>query len=243
MLRGAGIAFRTHVAALTAARTQTLLLFGAGAALVVVAVAYFVGLIDDQELAAVRMGVLAPGVPLAAILVAELPLREGIAYRTLLYPLLGPVPRSTLAVVRTLVTMGLLAVGALVPVLVLGLIGGVAAGTLVRELGAAVLAAAAYAGLFGLLHLVTKRGLVAGLVLFGIVDQPLARLPFALRNLSPLAHVRIVAGHPLEYGFGLDLPEVASSAPVSALVLFVLAALATALTAVRFARRDIGELC
>jgi len=91
--RELGIALRSYLLPLPRTTAFRLSLLG-------VAIVYLLALLIrmmghapsvDGELS-FEMGnaLLMPGVPIFALLVSELPLREGIRHRTILYPLLGP---------------------------------------------------------------------------------------------------------------------------------------------------------
>jgi hypothetical protein len=208
-----------------------------------VAALHFTDLLGAAGLLSLRRLALIPGLPLAAVLAAELPLRDGLTHRTLLYPLLGPVGRATLLLVRTAVATVLLALAVGAVVLVLGLLGRAGPLALVRESAAVALAAVAYVSLMGFIHALTRRGLAAGLILLVVIDFPLGRLPFALRALTPSALVRAVAGHPVPVELPLQLPIAVIAPGRAAALLLITALVAFAATALHFARRDLGELC
>jgi len=243
MASGVSVALRTQMATLYATRALRLLVVLAGGALVLLLGLRFVGLLSADALEQVRHALLTVAVPLGGVLVAELPVREGLRSRTLLYPLMGPVGRSALLFARTLVAFGLLvlALGAL-----LVLFGAASAATpwaLGRELLALVLGAAAYVSVFGLVHLFTARGLVGGILFFVIVDSPVGRLPLTLRFLVPSAHVHAVAGLAPPSDLALALAVSEPNAFVSAAVLCVIAFVGFGLTAFRFSRMSLEELC
>ena len=182
------------------------------------------------------------GVPVGAVLLSEMPIRDGIAHRTLLYPLLGPVPRATLALVRIVVTGAVLALavgGALVLVRLLLRDGFV---FLPRELLAVTLGAFAYVAVFGLVHLFSRRGLIIGIVVFFVFDAPLGRIPFSLRNISPSYHVGVVANQQenMELPISFGLPE--TSVILSALILLAIAIVFIVATAVGFTRKNLADL-
>ena len=106
------------------------------------------------------------------------------------------------------------------------------------------LGAFAYTALFGLVHLLSRRGLIAGLALLAILDGPLGRLPFSLRNLSPSYHVGVIADRQDGLGLpvSLDLPAATSIIP-SMILLITLGAVFTIATALVFKRKNLGELC
>ena len=123
-------------------------------------IGFFASNASEAMLSGLRMFLVVPGLPVAAILFSEMALRDGIRQRTLLYPLLGPVPRTTMAVVRTLVTAALLVIGLSLLLLVVFALQRGEGGFPARELMAVLLGSFAYMGLFGLVHLVSRRGLI-----------------------------------------------------------------------------------
>lgn len=199
-------------------------------------------LLDADSLASLRSAALVPALPLYGALIAEMALRDGIRSRTLLYPMLGPVSRRTLAIVRTTLTGLVLAIGALLLVAALHLIEGSGWRDFPRELLAALLGGLAYAALFGCLHLVNTRGLVTALGLFLILDDPLGRLPFGIRNLSPAHHLRVLVGEESTFDLPIDISSGDASIAVSALVLASVAIAATLGVAAIFERKSLGEL-
>jgi len=194
-------------------------------------------------LRSLQLVAIVPGVPLTAVLVSEMSLRDGIRQRTLLYALLSPVSRSTLAVVRTLVTAALLALGAAIVVTAIRLLDGMPLGPLPREYLAIVLGSVAYTAFFGFFHLAVRRGLIAGLVVYFLLDQPLAQLPFALRRLSPSYHLSVLADRVIDMHLPISVPLPHTSNLVSALTLLGMAGLFLAATVVVFNRKSLGELC
>lgn len=244
----AWIALRTYLVPLTATRAFRLGLVLFVGVIGVTGFLLALGLVATRLasslLASLGDFLVIPGLPIAAILVSELPLRDGIRQRTLLYPLLGPVSRVTLSVVRTLATAILLWIGAAF-LLVLVHLG---AGTLRSGLAPDVLATAvgslAYTGFFGFVHLASRRGLITGLVLFVLVDEPLGRVPFSIRNLSPSYHMRLITDRLSEIPLPvpIDFPEPTSVVP-SAAALAIVGIVFTAATALMFNRKNLGELC
>jgi|GEM_PF-1063809 len=189
-----------------------------------------------------RRFLVAPGLGVAAILFSDLALRDGIRQRTLLYPLLGPVSRRTLALVRTLVTAALLILGMVALVALTRLLEGAGWALFPREVLALTGGALAYVGVFGLVHLVTGRGLFAGLALFAF-DFALAYVPFSLRRFSLSYHVRALADLQVDMELPVKLTAPETSLAVSMVVLLAVAAVTIFLTAQRFTRKNLGELC
>ena len=201
------------------------------------------GMLPREALDEIRYRLLMPGVPLASLVVSELALRDGISQRTLLYAHLGPVSRQTQALVRTGITAGLLAIHMVVLVGVLSLVSGASVTVAGRHILAVRVGVMAYVTLGGLVYLYVRRGLVAGLLLYVLVDLPLGSLPFSMRNLVPSAHVLIVAGHApaLNVHGVIQTPDASWILSLGILGLF--AAGAMVLTAYRFGRLDLSELC
>jgi ABC-2 type transport system permease protein len=197
---------------------------------------------SQRALNGLRLFLITPGVAIAAILFSEMPLRDGIRQRTLLYPLLGPVSRTTLAVVRTAATGMLLAGASAAVVLVIRILEG-NTGPLVRELWAVTLSALAYTAAFGLLHVITRRGLFAGLAFLILFDAPLSQLPFGIRRLSLSYHTRVLADTLVEMQLPVAIMPPEASVLGSTLTLILVAAALTAATAYVFSRKRLGELC
>jgi ABC-2 type transport system permease protein len=244
----AWIALRTYLVPLTttrAFRLGLLLFFGIiGITGFLLSLGLVASRLASSLLASLGDFLVIPGLPIAAILVSELPLRDGIRQRTLLYPLLGPASRVTLAVVRTLATAILLAAGTGFLLALVHLAGGGHRSGLALELLASAGGAVAYTGLFGFVHLVSHRGLITGLVLFVLVDEPLGRVPFSIRNLSPSYHVRLITDRLVDIPLPvpIDFPQPTSIVP-SAMVLAALGIAFAAATALIFKRKNLGELC
>jgi hypothetical protein len=243
MTRPALIAWRTYLAPLATLRAArigvpiVLFLIAAVAAL------RFSGLIKPDTLRDLQHFVILPGIPLFAALLGEMALRDGITQRTLLYPLLGPVPRGTLATVRTAATAALLAVASIALLIVLRLIAGGPWTNIMRELVAVVLAAFAYTSLAGIVHLVSPRGLILSLALYGIFDYPLGRLPISLRVLAPSHHVRTLADISDPFSIPISVHVAAASPAGSAVVLVIIVLVALVAGAVIFTNKKLAELC
>lgn len=232
---------RTYLAPIGSARALRLGLL-IGVLLVAAAAALrSMGYLDRDQLSDMREWALVPLLPLAAALLAEMPLREGIRSRTLLYPMLGPVSRRAIALVRTTVTGLIVALVVTLLIVALHALGGGWA-ALPRELGAALLGGLAYSALFGCLHLVNTRGLVTAMGLFLFLDDPLGRLPFGIRNLSPAHHLRVLTGADASFDIPIDVNLPDPSPFGSAVVLLLVAAVATAGVAALFQRKSLGEL-
>jgi hypothetical protein len=183
------------------------------------------------------------GLPVGAVLLSEMPIRDGVRHRTLLYPLLGPVPRVTLAVVRVVTTGAVLAVGTGLLLTLIRTLLQDGFGFLPRELLAVTLGSFAYVALFGFMHLYNRRGLIGGLVYLFIFDIPLGKVPFSIRNLSPSYHVGVVANQQESMQLPISFGQPETSVVVSALILLGIAVLFTAAIAMGFKRKNLGELC
>ncbi len=247
MSRPAVIAYRAYLAPMLATRGFKLsIIFGfvyiglAGLAMVLgeIAPGMFAGALES-----IRISLIVPGIPVAAILFGEMPLRDGIRQRTLLYQLLGPVPRPVLAAVRTLMTAGLLAAGACVLMLATRVLSGAGLENYGREIWAIVLGAVAYTGIFGLIHVANRRGLIGGLAFYFVFDQSLGQLPFALRRLSPSYHLSVLADRVIDFHFPVSVTPPEPSMLVSSMVLAAIGAVTLVATAILFTRKSLGDLC
>jgi hypothetical protein len=197
----------------------------------------------DDALFGMRHFLITAGIPVGAVLLSEIPIRDGMTHRTLLYPLLGPVPRTTLAVVRIVTTGGVLFIGSGFLLLLIRLMLRDDLSFMGRELLAVFLGSFAYVALFGLVHLFNRRGLITSLVILFLFDIPLGKIPFSLRNISPSYHMGVLADQeetlrlPVAFGY----PDV--SLVISSLVLLGIAVFFSAAVAYAFKRKNLGELC
>ena len=239
MLEAFAIAWRTQrISLLASSKTRRGLILYALALALGLVLTLFVGNADGES---VQRMILTYLLPLLSLLMAESITREGMTQRTLLYPLLGPVPRGVLAGARLLVMVALTFMLLALPMLLLGWEGLRAALWALLALG---LGAYFYIGLAALVHGFTRRGLIAGLAFFWIFDLQLARIPLGLRQLAPLSHVWTVAGlDKLPNPFGLPLAAPESSLAFSMLYLFGLGSVFTLLSVAHFSRLELGELC
>ncbi|MBN2170116.1 MAG: hypothetical protein JW819_02205 [Candidatus Krumholzibacteriota bacterium] len=242
------IAIRSALAAylipLASARALRIAVGIAAVALGGLAICRTMGWLDAGALAVAQGALLVPGLPLLAAIVAEIPLRDGITQRTLLYPLLGPVSRPLLAAVRTLATGVLLFALVTALILVFKILGPLGWSDLPRLLTAALLGSLTYTAIFGLLQLAARRGLILSLVVYFMLDGPIGQLPFRLRNVAPSFHLRALSYRIdfIDMPLGWDLP---ADPPLlsAALVLIGVTAACTALTAWLFARKRLVTLC
>jgi hypothetical protein len=240
-------AFWTYVIPMTSTRAMRigLVLF---VGLVAVTVMLFMsGLIASgfvtDALYGMRHFLIMIAVPAAAILLSEIPIRDGITHRTLLYPLLGPVPRVTLAVVRVAVTGAVVAIGSGALLLLIRLLLRDGLGFLPRELLAVTLGAFAYVSLFGLVHLYVRRGLITGVAILFFFDIPLGRLPFSLRNVSLSYHMGVVSQQQESIQLPISFGAPETSVTVSALILLGAAVVFCSAVALGFKRKKLGDLC
>jgi hypothetical protein len=244
--RHLAVALRTYLLPLPHTLAFRLSLLGAALVFVIAFLARIMGQAgagSPGELSGeLGAALLMPGVPIFALLVSELPIREGIRHRTLLYPLLGPVPRGTLAGVRTGATALVFSVAIAIVVVVVEWLGGQSPGSLGGELAAAALGGLAFTSVFGLIQALLSRGLAAGLLWYILIDESIAKIPFELCRLSVSYHVRVLGG--VHEFFGLPVADLPAEQPLaSALLLVVIAVLAVTATVAVFRRRDLGELC
>lgn len=247
MIESATVALKAYLVPMTSTRAFRigLLIFLLFVGLVVFAalVKPVAALLAQASLDRLRRGAVIPGVPLAALLLAEIPLRDGIRHRTLLYPLLGPVPRTVIAVVRSVATAVLVAMAMTALWILVRLVQGDVDEPSLGQLIAIWAGSGAFVGLFGFIHLVSRRGLLVGLAYYGLFDDPVGRLPFALSNVSLSYHLRVLSHQVQEIDLPIDLSPPHSSAPFSALFLIVSGVVLMGATAVLFKRKQLGELC
>ncbi len=240
-------AFWTYIIPMTSTRAMKVGLLLFGLFLISVVFVFMGGFLAPNYVFNIMVGMrhflIMVGVPVGAVLLSEMPIRDGITHRTLLYPLLGPVPRTTQAIVRVVVTSAILAIGTSLLLVLIRILLKDDFGFLPRELLAVFLGAFAYVALFGFVHLYNRRGLIAGLVILFIFDVPLGRLPFSLRNISPSYHMGIIANQEenMELPSIFGLPD--SSVTVSALILLAITVVFSVIIAVGFKRKHLGELC
>lgn len=247
-MRHVSIAFWTFVSPMLAARSMRIALLLAFAFLTVIGGVALSGLVSADLVRAALIGaqefLVILGLPIAAAILAEIPLRDGISHRTLLYPLLGPVPRFTLAGVRTLLMAATLGIGVFALLGFTRFLQGPEGWAMIpRDFLTGVLGGGAYVAMFGLLHVLNRRGLITGLSIFFIFDLPLRLLPFRIRNLSPSYHVGILADQREDLSLPIQLEAVDSSVWFSSLVLLALTIVFTLATAAAFRRKSLGEVC
>jgi len=151
---------------------------------------------------------------------------------TILYVVATRIPRWAIVVAKAgaawVVSMAIIAPTLAATALVLDQ---AAAGALVWPLLAAALLAAAYAGLFAWVSLLTRRAIVVGVVYILLWEGTIATFAASADRLSIGAYARVLAG---VGGVDVERPEV--SAPTATVVLLVLA-LAGVLLARRALRR------
>jgi hypothetical protein len=247
MRRSVSIAFWTYVTPLVTTRSMRigLALFGLFTAGLLGIFAS--GSLSESFMARTLQGarhfLIMLGLPVAAAVLSEMALRDGINHRTLLYPLLGPVPRTTLALVRTAVAGIVLGLGASVLLVLIRVLLQDGFQFLAREILALMLGAVAYMAMFGVLHLFNKRGLIVGLVILFFFDLPLGKVPFGIRNLSPSYHMGVIANQQeqMVLPVPLELPE--TSVLFSTALLAGLALIFSVAAAEVFRRKNLGELC
>jgi hypothetical protein len=214
---------------------------------VCVVLLYVLGFLASDYVSDALMGMrhflIMVGVPVGAVILSEMPIRDGITHKTLLYPLLGPVSRTTLVVTRIVVTGAILAVGSSLMLLLIRALLGDGFGFFPRELLSVFLGSFVYVALFGFIHLYNRRGLIAGLVILFVFDKPLGMLPFSLRNISPSYHMGVISNQQE----GMDLPirigAPASSEVVSVFVLLGILLVFSAAIAYGFKKKDLGDIC
>lgn len=145
--------------------------------------------------------------PLVALVYASGVIQDEQEEQTITYLLIRPIPKWGIYAVKLLAsittTIGLTVVFTLLTYLALyaGAAGGAADVPLRAMKAAAVhsLAVAAYCSLFGLISLLTKRSLVAGIVYIVVVEGVLANLPFGIRLATVVYYTRLIAYRSMEF--------------------------------------------
>ncbi len=243
MLRHIGIAFWSFAAPLASARAIKFILIIAVIFLGGILLGTFAGFISKYDLESIRAFVLVPGIPAAAAILSEIALRDGIRQRTLLYALLGPVPRPILALVRTLATALVLVTGTTLIILFLHVLRQTAWGPLPREFLAILLGSTAYVAVFGVIHLIARRGMIISLALYFIFDQPIGMLPFSLRSCAPSFHLRVLTGLEDTYEIPVSIYLESGSTIHALLYLLIMTVIGVGLSTYVFSRKNLGELC
>ena len=151
--------------------------------------------------------------PLVALLYASGMIQDEQEEQTITYLLIRPLPKWALYTVKLLATMTtaivLTVVFTAVTYAVIYL-GANASGENIplqclKAMAIHSLAVAAYCCLFGLLSLVTKRSLVAGILYIVVVEGVLANLPFGIRLMTVIYYTRLIAFRSL--GFVISTPH------------------------------------
>lgn len=145
--------------------------------------------------------------PLVALIYASGVIRDEQEEQTITYLLVRPIPKWAIYLVKLLATMTTTVILTIVFTLLTYAAIFVGSGEPVavvaeRCLKAAAihsLAVVAYCSLFGLLGLVMKRILVAGIVYTAIVEGLLSNLPFGIRLATVIYYTRIIAYRSLDF--------------------------------------------
>jgi ABC-2 type transport system permease protein len=194
--------------------------------------------------------------PLTALLYAAGIVSDEVEEQTLTYLLLRSVPRWAVFVVKLLATMVVTIL--LATVAVVAIYAAIYAGTAefwseivpraALAVGVTALAQVGYCALFGLLGLMTKRSLIAGIAFIVAVEGVLANLDFVGRKLTVVYYVRTLTLRwqdlPREQlercreVWGMTDPEKLPSVNDCLLVLLGLGAAVSVLSAVKFARSE-----
>lgn len=243
MWSGAAVAARTQIQTLAATRGTRVLFYGSVIGIGAALLGVLTGQLPKHTIIDLRALALIPGIAVTSVLVAEVPIRDGISRRTLLHLLLGPADRVVLALVRTLLCAAMVFVFLGGVQLTLGLAAGLNTSLMARELLACLLGSFAYVSVFSIVHLYTKHGLVAGLVIYLAADHFVGQVPFALRQIALSAHLANIAGHEHTITFGGLLSSDGISMSGSILLLSVVAVVGFVWTARAFGKRDLAELC
>jgi ABC-2 type transport system permease protein len=194
--------------------------------------------------------------PLTALLYAGGMIQDEVEEQTLTYLLVRPLPRPALYLCKFAATLLLTTVliTASTTALYLAIFwnmpemhDGSAVHRMFQTAGIMALGQVGYCGLFGLLGVLTRRTLVAGVIYMALIEGLLANLRFVVRNLTVVYYVRVLAlrwldltPHDLknwEDAWGIDLDDVLS-ANGCVLTLLGIGLVCTLLAAMLFARQE-----
>ncbi len=243
MTNAIGMTFWSYLGQMASARAVKVFLIIACLLVALVYLGFSSGFMPRAVLENLHRSVIVFGIPLFATLFSEMALRDGITHRTLLYPLLGPVSRKTIAVVRSLSTGLILFISTTVLVIIIRLICQVPWNTFPLELVAVLSGSLTYVALAGLIHLITGKGLISALAIIVIIDQPIGRLPFAIRNIAPSYHLRNISGLHEIWDLPISINFTHTPLIGSIIFCFVFSALVIFITAFLFSRKNLGGLC
>jgi ABC-2 type transport system permease protein len=189
-------------------------------------------------------------VPLAALLYAAGIIQDEVEEQTLTYLLLRPLPRWALYLVKLLATLLLTCtLTAVFTALTFATIALTAsepatAGLVGRALetaGLMALAQVGYCGLFGLLGLVTRRSLLAGVAYIVIIEGLLASFDTVIRRLTVMYYFRVLALRWLEPASAKDWSIDLATAPEAmtcVLTLLGVGLVSSIVAAIFFAARE-----
>ncbi len=194
--------------------------------------------------------------PLTALLYAGGMIQDEVEEQTLTYLLVRPLPRPGLYVCKFLATCLLttflitLATAALYLAIFWNtpeMRDGSVAERMLRTVGIMALGQVGYCGLFGLLGVLTRRTLVAGVIYIVAIEGVLANWQFVVRKLTVVFYVRVLAVRWLDLpgrdltnwleAWGLDL-DTAPDVRTCVLTLLGIGLVSTLLAALLFARQE-----
>ena len=187
---------------------------------------------------------------MAALLYAAGIIQDEVEEQTLTYLLLRPLPRWALYLVKLLAT--LLVTGTLTAVFgaatfaVIAMTAGEPAtadlvGRALKTAALLALAQVGYCGLFGLLGLITRRSLLAGVAYIIFLEGLLASLPTVIRRLTVMYYFRVLVLRWLNPPSGKDWSIDLATAPAAqtcVLTLLGVGLVTALLAAILFAARE-----
>jgi ABC-2 type transport system permease protein len=158
---------------------------------------FFIAILFTQQLV----------LPMAALVYASGLMQDEQEEQTLTYLLIRPLPKWAIYIVKWLATLTVtIALTAVFTALTFAAIyagtGEAADGASVRcikTIGIHALGVTAYCSVFGLLALVMKRALVAGVLYTAVIEGLLANLPFGIRLATVIYYTRMIAYRTLSY--------------------------------------------